>query len=354
MTELQSDIGPAHPANIDPRGSMASAASAPPQLDADMRHVLDVLDQLGARPLEYSTPSMARRQPQAADAISFVLSRQNRLTPEDGVAVEDLGIPNGEAEPLPARMYRPLGLLSRLNPMVLYFHGGGFVTGDLDSHDASARAIARRTGAIVVSVAYRLAPEHRFPAAHEDAWTAWTWLLAQARELTGDPRRIAVAGEDAGANLAANIAIRARDERVSQPAHQALIHPMAGSDFTTPSYQDNLRTRPIGLAAMRWRFRQLLDDEASIKDPRIDLLAQGNLAHVAPATILLADVDPLRSEGEAFADALANSGVSVNCSTYDGVVQGFFGLGMMVTKALFAQTDLAQALSRAFAPGRHS
>jgi acetyl esterase/lipase len=353
MTEMHFEIGPSLPTEA---GAQQPQTTGSPslQLDADMRHVLDVLGELGARPLEYSTPSMARRQPRLADAVSFIIARQNRAAAEDGTTTEDLAIPNGEAEPLAARLYRPVGLLSRLNPMVLYFHGGGLVTGDLDSHDASARAIARRTGAMVLSVAYRLAPEHRFPAAHEDAWTAWIWLLAQARELTGDPRRIAVAGEDAGANLAANVAIRARDEGTGMPVHQALIHPMAGRDFSTPSYQETQRSRPIGLASMRWRFRQLLQDEAQAGDPRLDLVGHGNLANLPPATIILAGIDPLRSEGEAFAEVLGNSGVSTNCWTYDGMVQGFFGLGLMVTKALFAQTDLAQELSKAFAPGRQS
>ncbi|WP_108398380.1 alpha/beta hydrolase [Devosia submarina] len=349
MTDLHFDTIPAPLTTLQPAGD-SSAGGAPAQLDADMKHVLDVLGELGARPLEYSTPSMARRQPRLADAVASIISRQNRSAAEDGVAAEEFVIPNGDVEPLGARLYRPLGLLSRLNPMVLYFHGGGFVTGDLDSHDTSARAIARRTGAIVVSIAYRLAPEHRFPAAHEDSWTVWTWLLEQAHELGGDPRRIAVAGEDAGANLAANIAIRARNERTTRPIHQGLIHPMAGSDWTRESYGQFQRARPIGLAAMRWRYRQLLEQEGEINDPRVDLLAQDSLRNLAPATIILAEADPLRSEGEALAQAFVDSGTPVECRTYAGVTQGFFGLGQLVTKALFAQTDLAQALGRAFAP----
>jgi acetyl esterase/lipase len=340
----------------DSIGRLSELLSGDPmeRLDADMKHVLDVLGELGARPLEYSTPAMARRQPAPADAIATILARQNRGQSPDGVETEDTTIPNGEAGELPARLYRPLGLLSRLNPIILYFHGGGFVTGDLDSHDASARALARRTGAIVLSVAYRLAPEHRFPAAHDDAWTAWTWLVAQARELTGDPRRLAVAGEDAGANLAANIAFRARDEHRTQPVHQVLIHPVAGSDLATASYGETLQARPVGLPAMRWRFRQLLDDETQIEDLRINLLARENFSGLAPASIVLAAIDPLRSEGEMLAEAMGNAGTPVNCWTYHGVTQSFFGLGLIVTKALFAQTDVAQALSKAFAPGRQS
>ena len=355
MTDSHSDATP-EIAPADTIGRLSEVLGGDPmdRLDADMKHVLDTLGELGARPLEYSTPTLARRQPKPADAVKAILALQTRAPGEDGVEAEDIEIPNGEAEPLPARIYRPLGLLSRLNPLVLYFHGGGFVTGDLDSHDASARAIARRTGAIVVSIGYRLAPEHRFPAAHEDAWTAWTWALAEARDLTADPRRMAVVGEDAGANLAANIAIRTRDGHVGQPVHQVLIHPIAGSDLSTASYGETLRARPIGLPAMRWRFRQLFEDGEEIKDPRIDLLSRDDLGGLAPTTIILAGIDPLRTEGEMLAEALRHAGTPVNCWTYDGVTQGFFGLGVIVTKALFAQTDVAQVLGKAFVPSRQS
>lgn len=343
------------PQQDDSIGRLAELIGGDPmsRIDADMKHVLDGLTEMGARPLETITPDMARRQPRPAEAISAILGRQGRERPEDGVEAEDISIAGAEGE-LPARVYRPMGLLSRLNPVVLYFHGGGFVTGDLDSHDTSARAIARRTGAIVVSVAYRLAPEHKFPAAHDDAWAAWRWLTEQVGNLAGDPRRLAVAGEDAGANLAANVALRARDARVMQPIHQVLIHPIAGSDLTTSSYGETLRARPVGLPAMRWRFRQLFETELQASDPRITLAAREDLGGVAPATIVLAGVDPLRSEGEALAEALENAGVAVNCWTYDGVTQGFFGLGLVVTKALFAQSDTADALGKAFAPGRRS
>lgn len=339
----------------DTIGRLAELIAGDPmtRLDADMKHVLDALGALGARPLETITPLTARRQARASQAIRAILARQDRAPAEDGVATEDISV-SGADEDLPARIYRPDGLLSRLNPMVLFFHGGGFVTGDLDSHDASARALARRTGAIVVSVTYRLAPEHKFPAAHEDAWAAWRWLTEQARELGGDPRRLAVAGEDAGANLAANVALRARDETGPQPVHQLLIHPMAGNDLETASYGQTLRARPIGQPAMRWRFRHLLADKADGQDRRLDLVARDDLAGVAPATLVLAAIDPLRSEGEALAEAFEAADVAINCWTYDGVTQGFFGLGLVVTKALFAQSDAAEALNRAFSPGRHS
>lgn len=339
----------------DSIGRLAELISGDPssRLDADMKHVLDRLTALGARPLEHLTPEMARRQPQPGEAIAAILGHQRRERPDDGVEAEDISIAGAEGE-LPARLYRPAGLLSRLNPAILYFHGGGFVTGGLDSGDASARALARRTGAIVLSVAYRLAPEHRFPAAHEDAWAAWSWLLDQVQQLAIDPRRLAVAGEDAGANLAFNVALLARDRRRGTLLHQVLIHPIAGADLSTRSYGEMLRARPVGLSGMRWRFHNLVEEPDTLKDPRLDLLARDDLAGVAPATIVLAEIDPLRSEGEALAEALDRAHVPVNCWTYEGVTQGFFGLGLVVTRALFAQGDVADALSKAFAPARRS
>jgi acetyl esterase len=319
------------------------------RLDADLKHVLQVQAELGARPLEALAPQTARRQPKAADAIQAILAVQNRSPLGDGLNVETVTVEAGDEGPgRLVRIYRLNDVASRGNPMVLYFHGGGFVTGDLDSHDASARALAKRSGAIIISADYPLAPEQQFPAAHEAAWQTWLWLTGAAKELGGDPNRIAVAGEDAGANLAANIAIRARDERKLRPIHQLLIHPMAGTDLTTPSYGEALRARPIGSAAMRWRFKHIFGPDADADDARINLALRNDLAGIAPATIFLAEIDPLRSEGEMLAFALEAAHVPVRCQIYEGMAQGFFGLGQVVTKALFAQSDAGQALASAF------
>ncbi|WP_193337689.1 alpha/beta hydrolase [Devosia beringensis] len=342
------------PAPGDPQesiGRLAELIGGDPTagLDADMKAVLDMLTQLGAQRLEQLTPAAARAQPGLPDAVKALMAVAGTVADDDGVASADVTI-NSAAGDLAARLYRPGELLPRLNPMVLYFHGGGFVTGDLDSHDGSARALARRTGAIVLSVGYRLAPEHAWPAAHDDAWTAWTWLGDQAHRLGGDPRRVAVAGEDAGANLALQVALRARDGRGHRPLHQALIHPMAGTDFSMPSYGETLRTLPVDMPAMRWRLRQIFADGLPEDEPLLNLATRHDLAGLAPASIILARIDPLRSEGELLAAALQRAGVPVSCTIYEGVTQGFFGLGQIVTKALFAQAELADALARAFAP----
>lgn len=334
----------------DSIGRLAELISGDPQarLDADMAHVLERLAGLGARPLDMLTPAAARRQPRLGDAVAAILSPQGEDEHADGVESEAIEMTGAEG-PLAARLYRPQGLVGQSHPLVLYFHGGGFVTGDLDSHDASARALARRSGALVVSPAYRLAPEHGFPAAHEDAWALWLDAIRQARDWGADPRRLALAGEDAGANLALNLALLARQSGGARPVHQLLIHPMAGTDMTTPSYGETLRARPIGMAGMRWRFRHLLGQSQAEDDRRLALAGRDDLAGLAPTTILLAEIDPLRSEGEALAAALEAAGVTVSCRVYEGVTQGFFGLGQVVTKALFAQSDAAAALASTFA-----
>lgn len=351
MTDLPPDA-PKADRPSDSIGRLAELIAGDPMksADADMKHVLDTLVTLGARPLELLTPAAARLQPRPATALDAILALQGGAPQEDGVQVEDVSVAGATGD-LPARLYRPAGLLSRLNPVLLYFHGGGFVTGDLDSHDGTARALARRSGALVVSVAYRLAPEHPFPAAHDDAWAAWRWLVESVQQLGGDPRRLVVAGEDAGANLAAHVALMARDGGGVTPIHQVLIHPIAGNDLSTASYGETLRARPIGLPAMRWRFRHMFAEQAESGDARINLVARTDFGGVASASIVLAGIDPLRSEGEALAAALQQAGVPVNCWTYDGVTQGFFGLGRVVTKALFAQADVADALGKAFGAG---
>jgi len=329
------------------------SGDATQRIDTDMQMVLTTLGRLGARPLELTSHAAARRQPQLRDALAAITARQARAPSDDGIETEDLTV-DGAEDDLPARLYRPQGLLERLNPVILYFHGGGFVTGDLDSHDASARALARRSGALVLSVAYRLAPEARFPAAHEDAYAAWRWLVRSAATFGGDPRRMAVAGEDAGANLAMNIALRARDEHLAQPVHQLLIHPIAGSDFTRASYKQMVRMRPMGMPAMQWRLRHGFAERGQIEDARINLCQREDLSGLPPTTLILAELDPLRSEGEALAEALEAADTQVNLTIYDGVTQGFFGLGLVVTKALFAEAEAAGALTHAFGMSRLS
>ena len=209
-------------------GSTTTAGGTSGKPDQQMQQVLNELQALGAKPLHTLTVEEARKGPTPADAVRQVLQKQGKSTEPTPVAhIADGAIP-GPAGPIPARIYWPEGMTQASPPMpvVLYIHGGGWVIADLDTYDSSPRALANAAKAIVVSTHYRQAPEHKFPAAHEDTWTAYQWVLKNAPRFGGDPQRIAVAGESAGGNMAASIALRARDEKVQPPVHQLLIYPV--------------------------------------------------------------------------------------------------------------------------------
>ncbi len=340
MPPPAADVTP--PASTPPAPQPAQMAKA----DAQMQPVLDQLATLGAKPLETLTPDQARTQPSPADAVKAVLQAQGKPTSPEAVAsVKDSTFP-GPAGAVPIRIYTPAG--SGPMPVVLYIHGGGWVVADLDTYDASPRALANLSKAIVVSTHYRQAPENKFPAAHEDSLAAYKWVLANAAKLGGDPRRIAVVGESAGGNLAANIALIARDQKLQAPLAQVLVYPVAGNDTSTPSYLENARAAPLSKPAMEWFIKHTFDSPQDAADPRINLVGRTDLAGVAPATVILAQIDPLRSEGQAYADALQKAGVPVTVRQYDGVTHEFFGMGAVHDKAKQAQEFAASRLREAF------
>ena len=233
-------------------------------------------------------------------------------------------------------------------PLIVYWHGG-WVIADLDTYDASARALAAESGAMVLSAHYRQAPEHRFPAAHEDGVTAWRWAAANARRLGADPARMAVAGESAGGNLAIDTAIAARDARLPMPVHMALIYPVAGTDTNTPSYRENTAAVPLSRAGILWFVERVTNSLADLQDPRLDVVGRADLRGRPPATIVTAELDPLRSDGELLAQRLAAAGVPVDQRTWPGVTHEFFGMAPAVASATEAQAWVGERLRRALA-----
>ena len=321
-------------------------AAAPPAADAQMQAVLDQLTKLGGKPIETLSPEEARKQPSPADAVRALLESQGKPTTPEAVAkVVDRTFP-GPGGAVPIRVYIPAG--QGPFPVVLYIHGGGWVIADLDTYDASPRAIANAAKAIVVSTHYRQAPEHKFPAAHEDTLAAYEWVLANAAKLGGDPKRIALVGESAGGNMAANIAIAARDKKLQAPLHQVLVYPVANNDMNAPSYVENANAKPLNKAMMEWFVKHTFASPDQTADPRIALAKRTDLAGVAPATIVLAQIDPLRSDGEALAAALRAAGVPVTVQRYDGVTHEFFGMGAAVDKAKAAQQMVGEQLRKSF------
>lgn len=314
--------------------------------DAQMKAVLDELAKLGPKPLGTVPAAEARKQPTPADAVKAVLKAQGKSTePEHVASVVDKSI-DGPAGPIAVRIYTPEG--DGPFPVIVYYHGGGWVIADLDVYDATPRAMANAVNAIVVSSHYRQAPENKFPAAHEDAFAAYEWTLANAEQLNGDPDRVAVMGESAGGNLAATVSTMARQQNVQMPVHQVLVYPIAGHDFDTGSYQENANAKPLNRSAMMWFFDQYLNTPADGDNPLISLNEEENFEELPSTTVITAQIDPLRSEGEAYADKLDDNGVDVRYENYDGVAHEFFGMAAVVDKAKDAQEFAAEGLKDAF------
>ena len=313
-----------------------------------MLRVLTAYQASGAKPVATLTVPVARLQPTPGDAATNVAVQMGQPAKMPLASVTDIQV-QGAAGMLAARVYDPKQSTGPA-PVILYFHGGGWVTGTLDTYDASDRALAQGTGAIVVSVQYRLGPENRFPAAQDDADASYAWLLRNAGTVGGDPKRIALAGESAGGNLAIDTAIWARDQHLPPPVHQLLVYPVVGTDLTTPSYQETTQAVPLNRMAIEWYVANFTNGTADLKDPRLNVVGAADLHGLPPTTIVLAEIDPLRSEGETLAQKLQAAGVAVEQRTFPGVTHEFFGMGAVVQQAKMAEDFASTRLRASFTP----
>ena len=247
---------------------------------------------------------------------------------------------------VPARVYRPAG--TGPFAVVMMFHGGGWVIGDLDTADCQSREICRGAGALVISVDYRLAPEHRFPAAAEDCYSATRWAADHAGDYDGDPGSLAVAGDSAGGNLAAVVAQMARDRRGPTIAFQLLVYPVTdGVNFDTPSYRDNADGYLLTAEAMHWFWDHYAPSPDDRRNPYASPLLASDLSGLPPALVMTAQYDPLRDEGEAYASALAKAGVDAKSIRYDGFIHGFFAHTRTIHDTRAAMADACSALRAA-------
>ncbi len=332
----------------------AGAVTTLDQADADMDLVVTKLQQLGAKPLGTQSVEETRRGPTPADAVKAVLRDQGQdpqaVLAELGVQKRDLSYPTAGGQQ-PVRIYTPQGQAPQGGwPVVVYYHGGGWVIADLDTYDASAMALAGKAQAIVASVEYRHAPEHKFPAAHQDAVAAYEWVSRNAGQFGGNPRKLALAGESAGGNLALNVAIAARDQKLATPLHMLLVYPVAGVSTKTSSYVENANAVPLSRAAMEWFFKNAISGPQDLQDPRLDLVGKADLRGLPGATVITAHIDPLRSEGEDLAEKLEEAGSDVEHEDYKGVTHEFFGMAPVVADAAEAQ-DLAAGRLKAALSG---
>lgn len=319
-----------------------------------MQAVIDQFKKFEAPPIENSTPQNARNCPTLKNAVEEMASQSATTRamnvamlamPEPVENIRHILIPSAKGEIL-ARVYYPNA--DDNLPVLVYFHGGGWVIANLDVYEASCRALCNSLEAIVISVNYRQAPEAKFSAAVEDAYAATQWILQNAAQIGGDPARVAIAGESAGGNLAAVVCQIAGREGGQMPLAQLLVYPVTDARGGYPSYNENTNSVPLKTAMMPWFFKHYLESEAQKTDPNVSPILFEDLSGLPPAIVITAEFDPLRDEGEAYAQKLAGAGVSVKSKRFDGVSHEFFGLAGAVGKAKEALKFATEGLQKVF------
>jgi acetyl esterase len=309
------------------------------KLYPEVRALLEAADAVGAPAVETLSPEAARQA--AVEAIQALAGE-----PEEVNRVEDLRISHLGRQ-VPVRIYTPPG--TGPFPAVVYFHGGGWVLCDLNTHDVVCRAIARRALAVVVAVDYALSPELKFPAAVEDCYAATCWVASNASHLNVDAGRIAVCGDSAGGNLSAVMCLKSRDEAGPSIALQVLVYPVTNlAAFDTPSYQEFAEGYYLTRAEMEWFRAHYLARPEDALNPYASPLLAPDLHGLPPAIVITAECDTLRDEGEAYARRLADAGVPVACTRYEGMIHPFFSLGGVLSQGRRAIEQVAAAVRATF------
>ena len=291
---------------------------------------------------EADAPPMIEMTPDDARAMYRMMNEANTRAPMHDVS-------DMKAGGVPVRVYRP-GPADDL-PCLVYFHGGGWVIGDLETHDNVCRNLASEAQCVVVAADYRLAPEHPYPAPFDDCYTVTRWVADNAGKLNIDASRIALGGDSAGGNLTACVSLRIKDEGGPAIAHQLMIYPVTDTALDTGSYKANGDGYMLTRDSMAWFFDHYLGDSIDRADPYISPLRAGDLSGLPPATIITAEFDPLRDEGEAYGERLKQAGVETLVRRFDGMIHGFFSMTDLLPSAREATSLAASQLKSAFSGG---
>jgi acetyl esterase len=315
--------------------------------DPQMKAVMDKLASLNPKPIESLSAEDARHEPSPAIAAMAVMKDKGLTPPEYNGDIDNTELKLGTGD-VKARIYTPKS--DGPHPAILYIHGGGWVIADIATYESSARALAIGTGAVVVSTHYRQGPENKFPAAHNDTIGAYEWILGNAEKLKIDPKKVAVVGESAGGNMAIDICMAAQEKKLTPPVYQVLVYPVSeASAKTSPSMEENKNAKPLNTAMLFWFNKNYLNSDADAADIRMSpALAGEKLKGLPPATIIAAEIDPLRSGVEKLSQALQAQGVPVHYQLFPGVTHEFFGMGAVVDKAKQAEDLVNSDLKKAF------
>lgn len=310
----------------------------------EMQVVIEKLASLGGKPIETLDAKTARMQPTPTDAVKAVMQDHGIVMPNSlcDTIGKQIPVAGGTTH---IRIYTPKEAKASY-PVVVYYHGGGFVIADIEVYNGGAQGLCEQTGAIVVSVEYPKGPEKKFPAAHNVAFDAYQWVLKNAASFKGDATKVAVAGESAGGNLAANVSMMARDKKIMVPLYAVLVYPVANNDMMTESYTKYAAAKPLNKPMMEWFVKQYLNSTAESADPRISLV-KANLKGFPKTLIIGAEIDPLASEGKLLSDKLKDAGVEVDYELYNGVTHEFFGMVTVVPQAKEAQALASKKLKAA-------
>lgn len=304
-------------------------------LDARTQWFLQLLARSGQKPLSELGVAKARSE---FDAFQAIMG--GSPAPVGEIVDRTIGTPDGRMR---VRLYRPAGSVVRLLPTILYFHGGGWVIGSLESHDLPCRFFCARSGCAVVSVDYRLAPEHKFPAGLDDALAAFRWLAADGEAFGTDPSRIVIAGDSAGGTLATVVAQMVRGD-ARTPCLQWLIYPATDLSGDTPSHLSCGEGFLLTRSDMEWCRGLYLNDPAEIADPRVSPMRATDLSGMPPALVFTAGLDPLRDEGQAYVARLSSAGVKTVHREFDSLIHGFIGMRGALQAAARAMDDMVAGL----------
>ena len=326
-------------------GALSHAAqAAPAKPDPQMKAVLDQLTALKGKPIEKLSPEVARRQPLPVDAVIALLKKQGKSTAPEAVgSVKDTKVGN-----IPVRVYKPKG--KGPFPVVVYAHGGGFVIASIQDYDSSCRALANAAKAMVVSVGYSYAPEYKLPTQPMEMYTVTQWVANHGQIWGADTRRVAVAGESAGGAAATAVCLMAKKMKGKMPIHQLLVYPFVDASkgaLNSPSMIKNANAKPLNRAMVAWFDKYALPKLNDGNKAKFSPL-YANVKGLPPATFVFAEIDPLLSQGQAYAAKLKRAGVPVQSRFYSGVTHEFFGMGAVVDKARQANAFAANELRKAF------
>ena len=329
-------------------GTLKPTMPAPewaPDIKPEMQVVIEKLMSLGGKPIETLTAQEARMQPTPTDAVMAVM-QDNKMTapaPQCDTMGKDIPVTGGTTH---VRIYTPKQGKAPY-PVIVYYHGGGWVIANIDVYNGGAQGLCEQVGAVVVSVEYPMGPERKFPAAHNVSFDAYQWVVKNFAMLKGDSTKLSVVGESAGGNLAANMSIMARDKKIQMPLCQVLIYPIANNDVNSESYVKYAAAKPLSKPMMEWFIKNEFSSAAQAADPRVSLV-KANLAGLPKTLIIAAEIDPLQTEGKLLSDKLSAAGVQTDYQLFPGVTHEFFGMAAVVPQAKEAQALAASKLKAAF------